>query len=72
MAQSAACISVAKGASPQCKKRELLLRQCFLMTPSPLAGVTLRVLLVLLTLKPQRQLIGAGWKESLLDVVVSL
>lgn len=72
MAQSAACISVAKGASPQSKKRELLLHQCFLTTPSPLAGVTLRVLLVLLTLKPQRQLMGAGWKESLLDVVISL
>ena len=62
----------AKGAIPQRKKRELLLCQCFLTIPSPPAGVTLCVLLVLLTLKPRRQLMGAGWRESLLAVVISL
>ena len=72
MAQSAACISVAKGAIPQRKKRELLLCQCFLTIQSPPAGVTLHVSLVLLTLKSLRQLMGAGWRESLLAVVISL
>lgn len=65
-------LASAKGAIPHCKKRVAALSVFPYGPILSRADVTLPVSLVLLTLKPQRQLMGAGWRESLLAVAISL